>query len=262
MPSWPELIVVLMTEPTPSAALPLRDQVIVITGASRGFGYALARLAGCAGAQIIAMARTSAGLEELDDDIRAGGGPGASLIPVDLRDQQALARLGPALQERHGKIDTLVHAAATSHGLSRLWDTSPGEFGSALYLSSAAAHQMIWALHPLLVRAPRPQAVFLTDATAPDPAANWAHYAAGKAALNTLVAAYAVEAAPAGVAVTAFDPGPMKTALRGRAFPGEDPANPAPPDRAARWLLEHVVIGETAKPGALNALSHQDLLDA
>lgn len=248
----------------------LPRHTIVIAGASRGFGAALARAAGGAGAHVIALARTQAGLEDVDDAIRSAGGPAATLIPVDLRDHEALMRLGPALGDRFGAIDTMVHVAAAHHGLSRLWDTKPAEFDNALFTNAALAHRLIHTLHPLLVKSPRPQAIFMGDATPPSPPANWAHYAAGKAALTSIAAAYAAEAPD--IHVTLFDPGPMKTALRGRSFPGADPANPMAADVPAQWLVDRIMPTRTEgrgdtnaaqqQPGRLNTLAYQDLEDA
>lgn len=248
--------------PADGVVADLNGQSILVTGASRGLGAAIARAAGARGARIIALARTHAGLEEVDDAIRSAGGPAASLIAVDLRDHDALARLGPALKERFGHLDSFVHAAATTHGLSRLWDTSPGEFDTAVYLATSVAHRLIHALHPLLTLADRPRVGFVTDTTPPDPPAFWAHYAAGKAALNTIAAAYAAEAAPTGICVATLDPGPMTTALRGRSFPGDDPGQPVDPDGPARWLVERWLCAKSLRPGPLTTLHYEDFVEA
>src|ERR1700748_4008692 len=86
---------------------PLTNRIALVTGASRGIGYATARALAKAGAHIIAVARTQGGLEELDDDIRKDGGS-ATLVPLNLTDSDGIARLGAGLHERYGKLDILV----------------------------------------------------------------------------------------------------------------------------------------------------------
>src|SRR6185437_12313352 len=85
----------------------LAARIALVTGASRGIGYAAARELSRLGAHIVAVARTQGGLEELDDEIRKEGGT-ATLVPLSLTDFDGIARLGAALHERHGKLDILV----------------------------------------------------------------------------------------------------------------------------------------------------------
>lgn len=186
------------------------------------------------------MARTQAGLEELDDAIQKSGGPPATLVPLDLRDGAALDRLGPSLADRFEVIDGFVHAAGSHHGLAPLWDVTPITFDTDFTVNVVAGHRLIRALHPLLAKSDSANAVFVTDATPPDPPAYWGTYAAAKAALEALASAYAAEARPAGVRVRVFDPGPMGTRLRTRAFPGESPDQSRPPDLPAKWLVDHL----------------------
>src|SRR6201996_4450924 len=91
----------------------LTNRLPLVTGASRGIGYATARALARQGAHIIAVARTQGGLEELDDEIRKDGGS-ATLVPLSLTDVDGIARLGAALNERHGKLDILVGNAGVA----------------------------------------------------------------------------------------------------------------------------------------------------
>src|SRR5246127_5987520 len=92
---------------------PLASRIVLVTGASRGIGYATARALAKQGAHIVAVARTQGGLEELDDEIRKDGGS-ATLVPLSLNDVDGIARLGGALHERHGQLDILVGNAGTA----------------------------------------------------------------------------------------------------------------------------------------------------
>ncbi|MCB1417406.1 MAG: SDR family NAD(P)-dependent oxidoreductase, partial [Nitratireductor sp.] len=90
----------------------LSGRIALVTGASRGIGYFLAKGLAAAGAHVIAVARTVGGLEELDDEIKAQGGEGATLVPLDITDMAGLDRLGGSIHERWGKLDILVANAA------------------------------------------------------------------------------------------------------------------------------------------------------
>src|SRR3569833_4552338 len=85
----------------------LTNRIALVTGASRGIGYATADALAKAGAHVVAVARTQGGLEELDDEIRKEGGS-ATLVPLNLTDFDGIARLGAGLHERYGKLDILV----------------------------------------------------------------------------------------------------------------------------------------------------------
>ncbi|MBN8920400.1 MAG: SDR family NAD(P)-dependent oxidoreductase, partial [Rhizobiales bacterium] len=85
---------------------PLAGRIAVVTGASRGIGAAAARALAREGAHVVAVARTTGGLEELDDAIRSEGGS-ATLVPLDLKDSEGIDRLGGVLYERYGRLDIL-----------------------------------------------------------------------------------------------------------------------------------------------------------
>src|SRR5689334_19537790 len=103
---------------------PLQGRIAVVTGASRGIGWAAALALSQAGAHVVALARTQGALEELDDAIREGGGA-ATLVPLDLRDFDALDRLGAALHERWGKIDILLGNAGILGELAPITHVDP-----------------------------------------------------------------------------------------------------------------------------------------
>jgi NAD(P)-dependent dehydrogenase (short-subunit alcohol dehydrogenase family) len=201
-------------------------RVVVVTGASRGLGAAVAEACAAQGARLVLVARTRGALEEVDDAVRRHGGE-ATLVTLDVTKGELIDTLGRALFERFGRVDGLVCAAA--------------ELGPI----TPASHLDPKALEHLLRLAPAGRAVFVTDGGAGPGLAYWGGYAASKAALEALVLAYAAELRLTNVRVNLFDPGPMATRLRKDGYPGERPGTVPPPDAAAAALVELLLPGCT-----------------
>jgi NAD(P)-dependent dehydrogenase (short-subunit alcohol dehydrogenase family) len=201
---------------------PLTDRIALVTGASRGIGAALALQLAEAGAHVVAVARTVGGLEELDDKIRAAGG-GATLVPLDLKDHDGIARLAIALNERYGRLDVLVGNAGILGPLSPLGHVDPKDWDNVAAINVTANWHLIRAMDVLLRRSPSGRAVFITSGLSWRGLAYCGPYAASKAALNALVQAYAAETESAGLKVNAFNPGPTRTRLYASGWPGVDP---------------------------------------
>ena len=228
--------------------------VVVVTGASRGIGYATARAFGARGAQVVAVARTVGGLEELDDAIVKAGGRCATLVPLDLREGDALDRLGLALFERFGRVDVLVGNAGSIGAITPVHHLKPKVFDEVMAVNVTANYRLIRSMDPLLRRSAAGRALFLTCA-APraDKPFHGAH-AASKAALEALVRTYAAEVANTPIRCNLFDPGPVRTALRARAVPGENPHAVPLPDSVVEPILELTSAGVT-DTGTLFGLS-------
>jgi NAD(P)-dependent dehydrogenase (short-subunit alcohol dehydrogenase family) len=204
-------------------AKPLADCFALVTGASRGIGYAAALALSAAGAHVVAVARTVGGLEELDDAIRAGGGS-ATLVPLDLKDFDGIDRLGGALAARYGRLDVLIGNAGILGPVSPLGHVEPKAWDEALAVNVTANWRLIRAMDPLLQRAPAGRAVFLTSGAAANARAYRGPYSITKAALEVLVRTYAAETASTAVRANLFAPGPTRTRMRATLMPGEDPA--------------------------------------
>src|ERR1700754_2027418 len=172
--------------------LPLTSRIALVTGASRGIGYATARALAKAGAHVVAVARTQAGLEELDDDIRKDGGS-TTLAPLNLTDFDGIARLGAALHERHGKLDILVGNAGVAGPSSPLGHIELKPWNDVIAVNVTANFQLIRCMEPLLKQSDAGRAVFVTSGTASRANAYQGPYAASKAALDTLVRSWANE---------------------------------------------------------------------
>src|SRR5499433_2705429 len=201
---------------------PLASHIALVTGASRGIGYATARALAKRGAHIVAVARTQGGLEELDDDIRKDGGT-ATLVPLSLTDLEGIARLGAALNERHGKIDILVGNAGVAGPSSPLGHVDLKPWNEVMAVNLTANFQLIRCMEPLLRASDAGRAVFITAGAAQKAPGYRGPYAASKAALETLVRVWAAETASTPIRVNLFSPGPIRTRMRATVFPGEDP---------------------------------------
>ncbi|MBV9561087.1 MAG: SDR family NAD(P)-dependent oxidoreductase [Bradyrhizobium sp.] len=215
---------------------PLASRIALVTGASRGIGYATAIALARHGAQIIAVARTQGGLEELDDEIRKLGGS-ATLVPLSLTDSDGIARLGAALHERHGRIDILIGNAGVPGPSSPLGHIDLKPWNDAMAVNLTANFQLIRCMEPLLRQSDAGRAVFVTSAAAHKAPAYLGPYAASKAALEALVRVWAAETAITNIRVNLFNPGPVRTRMRAIVFPGEDPMTLDTPEQVAELIL-------------------------
>ncbi|HTM76769.1 MAG TPA: SDR family NAD(P)-dependent oxidoreductase [Devosia sp.] len=214
----------------------LAGKVVLVTGASRGIGYASAREAARRGAHVVAVARTVGGLEELDDEIQDLGSS-ATLVPLDLRDGDAIDRLGAAIFVRWGALDGLVANAGMLGTLSPLPHVAPEEFDKVMAVNVTANYRLLRATDLLLRQADAGRAVFVSSSSARSARPYWGLYAASKAAVDAMVKSYAGEIAQTSVRANVFYPGAVRTAMRAKAMPGEDPDTlPRPADIAARLI--------------------------
>jgi NAD(P)-dependent dehydrogenase (short-subunit alcohol dehydrogenase family) len=215
---------------------PLTSRIALVTGASRGIGYATARALAKAGAHIVAVARTQGGLEELDDEIRKDGGS-ATLVPLNLTDSDGIARLGAALHERHGKLDVLLGNAGVAGPSSPLGHIDLKPWNDVIALNLTANFQLIRCMEPLLRKSDAGRAVFITSAASNQAPAYLGPYSASKAALESLVRVWASETASTPIRVNLFNPGPIRTRMRATVFPGEDPTTLETPEQVAQFIL-------------------------
>ncbi len=201
---------------------PLDGRIALITGASRGIGAAVAERFAAEGADLILVARTVGGLEELDDRIQEHGGQ-ATLVPLDVSDGTGIDRLGGAIAERHGRLDILIGNAADLGRLGPIAQFLPNEWEPVIDVNLTANWRLIRSFDPLLRLSDAGRAIFVTSTIARVPKAYWGAYAVSKAALEMLVRTYAAEIVKTNVRANLLDPGAVATRMRAHAFPGEDP---------------------------------------
>jgi len=220
-------------------------KLALVTGASRGIGAATAEALAGAGAHVILVARTANALEEVEDRIHQAGGS-ATIAPLDLTEGETIGKLAVAVAERWGKLDVLVLNAAMLGSLTPVQDIDPKEFSRLLSLNLLANQALIAAFDLLLKRAEQADVVALTSSVGAEPRAFWGAYGSSKAALETLLGAYADETEYTGrIRVHIVDPGATRTRMRALAFPGEEPESVKPPEVVAKAIMERLT-GENA----------------
>ncbi len=226
-----------------TASKPLADKLVLVTGASRGLGRALALCCAKAGAHLILVARTVGALEEVDDEARQLGAEPATLVPLDFKESDPIDQLGAALFQRFGRLDALAVAHGTLGQLSPVGHVRPQVWGEVMQVNVTAPYRLIRSLAPLLRQAEQPRALFVTDESGRD-RAYWAPYAASKRALEALVISFAAENEATKLRVNLAAPPPMATRLRAAAYPGEKPENLPAPETVAPLLLPLLLESE------------------
>ncbi|WP_315919572.1 SDR family NAD(P)-dependent oxidoreductase [Mesorhizobium sp. SP-1A] len=229
-------------EDTVEPAVPdLSGRIALVTGASRGIGYFLARQMAAAGAHVVAVARTVGGLEELDDAIKAEaastGKGAATLVPLDLTDMEGVDRLGGAIHERWGRLDILAANAGVLGVIAPIGHVEAKTFEKVMTVNVTSTWRLIRSVDPLLRKSDAGRAIVMSSGAAHSGRAFWAPYAASKAAVEALARSWADETRNMPLCVNVVDPGATRTAMRAQAMPGEDPETlPHPSEIAARIL--------------------------
>lgn len=226
---------------------PFSGQLALVTGASRGIGAATAEALAKAGAHVVLTARTTKALEEVEERIFAAGGS-ATIAPVDLAEPDGVARLATAISQRWQALDMLVINAALLPELTSVPDISQRAFNQALTVNVLATQSLIANFDPMLRRSPDPRVIGLTSSVASKPRAYWGAYGASKAAFEVLLDCYAQETMNVSkLRVAIVNPGATRTAMRARAYPGEDPASLKTPEVVAGRLVS--LLGQQFSSG-------------
>lgn len=221
-------------------------KIALVTGASRGIGKATAEALAARGWRVVLAARSQKALEALYDQLTSAYGPGTAIgVPLDLKDFAAIDRLGGALFERFKRLDGLAACAGVLGDLTPIYQAKGAMMEEAFAVNAIANFRLIRSLHPLMRAAPAARAVFVTSSRAGKAAPFWAAYGASKAALEQVVLTYANEIDFTDMKVNLFDPGPTRTLMRRRAFPGEDEMTLPPPESAGAAIADLLAADET-----------------
>jgi len=222
--------------------LPLANQIALVTGASRGIGEATALALADAGAHVILTARDSKALESVEERIFAAGGS-ATIAPVDLAEPDGIARLATAIRSRWQALDMLVINAALCPQLTSVVDIDQVAWNKAMTVNLLATQSLIAHFDSLLRKSTDPRVLGMTSTVATAPRAYWGAYASTKAGFEVLLDCYAQEVAKVSkIRVAILNPGATRTAMRARAYPGEDPASVKPPETVAARVV--ALLGE------------------
>lgn len=217
---------------------PLDGKLALITGSSRGIGAATAKTLAKAGAHVILTGRDVKALEAVEDDIHAFGGS-STIAPLDLTEQDAISRLAVAIAGRWDKLEYLVISAAYLPTLTPVTQIDQKQFSTAITVNVLATQALLAAFDPLLKRSGEGRVIGLTSSVGADARAYWAAYGSTKAAFESILNSYAQEVEKiGGVKVAIVDPGATRTAMRAKAYPGEDPETVKTPDVVADRILE------------------------
>ncbi len=215
----------------------LTGRVALVTGASRGIGAAVAKAYAKAGAHVILTSRTMGALEEVDDAIQAAGGK-ATIMPLNMLDLDKVDVMGPAIAEKFGRLDIAVGNAGMLGSLTPLGHIDAKEWQRVMDLNVNANFRLIRTLDPLLRASDAGRVIMVSSSLAQTPRAYWGAYAVSKAALESLAKVYAAETVTTNVRVNLIDPGATRTAMRAKAYPGEDPAKPKDPEDTVPLFLQ------------------------
>ncbi len=225
---------------------PLAGQLALVTGASRGIGAATAMALAAQGAHVVLTARTAKGLEEIEQAIFDAGGS-ATIAPLDLTQTDSIAKLATAIGERWQALDVMVLNAGMLGSLAPVNAIEPREFAQVLTLNVSAPVALITVFDPMLRKATAAKVIGVTSSVGRAPRAYWGAYGASKAAFETLLGAYGDETSEiTRLRVAIIDPGATRTAMRAKAYPGEDPASAKDPEKVASRIVALAVHGFAA----------------
>lgn len=234
----------------------LKGKVVLVTGASRGIGYYAGLEIARRGGHVVAVARTIGGLEELDDEIQTLGAQ-STLVPLDLADGDAIDRLGAAIFERWGQLDGMIGNAGQLGSLTPVPHIAPKEFASVFKINVEANFRLIRSMDLLLRQSSAGRIAFVSSGAAQSAKPFWGLYASTKAALDAMTKSYAGEMAKTKVCANIFYPGKVRTSMRAKAMPGEDPQSLPHPAEIVPSLVDMVAPACTKSGMIYNAATRK-----
>lgn len=234
----------------PPASL-LKDHVVLVTGAGDGLGRATALAAAKAGATVVLLGRTVRKLEAVYDEIVKLNLASPAIYPLSLNGASwtDYADLAAVLEREYGRLDGVVHSAAQFKQFQPMSDVSPLDWYESLQVNLNGPYALTRHCLPLLLKAPQSAVVFIGDTPGREPKAYAGAYGVTKAAIEALVAGWAQELERhTSLRINSFNPGPMRTGVRLRGYPGAASENLPGPEAAAQkilWLLGPDGVGIT-----------------
>ena len=219
----------------------LSGKTALVTGASKGIGAACAYALGKAGAHVILTGRDVKALEDVEDRIHDAEGI-STIAPVELTESDGVARLASAIAGRWDQLDILVISAAYLPTLTPVTQIDAKQFSQAMTVNVLATQALLANFDPLLKRAEAGRVIGLTSSVGAEPRAYWSAYGSSKAAFDNLLESYSAEVEKlSNIRVAIIDPGATRTAMRAKAYPGEDPKTVKEPSVVADRIVELLV---------------------
>ena len=217
----------------------LDDRVILVTGAGDGIGRSAAKAYARYGATVVLLGKTVAKLEAVYDEIEAAGGPEPAIYPMHLEGASPhdFDELAHVIDVNFERLDGILHNAAKMPYLGRIKDYDAEDWMKVMQVNVNAPFLLTQACMPLLERSQDARLLFTTDVVGREGKAYWGAYGVSKCAVDGLVRILAAELENTPIRVNAIAPGPTLTALRRRAYPGEDNATLKQPDSLAPLYL-------------------------
>ena len=220
----------------------LRERVILVTGAGDGIGRAASIAFARHGATVVLLSKTLPHLESVYDEIEEAGCPTPAIYPMHLEGAtpHEFGELAQKLEETFGRLDGVLHNAASNPYLSRIKDYEPEDWMKVMQVNLNAPFMLTQAVLPLLLASPDASLIFTSDAVGRRAKAYWGAYAVSKFGLEGLMQVLAEELEESSIRVNSLDPGPTRTRMRKVIFPGEDPETVKPPEKLMPlylWLM-------------------------
>ena len=211
------------TRPADFVAAPdlLDGKVILVTGATGGFGKAVSMTLAAHGATVVLLARNLRLVEALYDEIEQAGHPVPAIYPLNMEgaSEQDYAELASNIEAQLGRLDGLVHCAAL-FGAPTVFAQSDVETWYQVHqVNLHAPYLLTRACLPLLTRSAPASVLFMVD---DKPGAYWDAYQVSKQAVVAMAGLLASEYAGSGLRFNCINPGRTRTALQLRAFPAAD----------------------------------------
>lgn len=220
----------------------LKDRVILVTGAGDGLGRAAAEAYAAHGATVVLLGKTISKLEAVYDAIVEAGNPEPAIYPLHMEGATPhdYEEMAAKIEEGFGRLDGILQNAASLPWLSRIDDYDADAWVKMLQVNLTAPFLIVQACLPLLRKADDAAIVFTGDDVGERGKAYWGAYAAAKGGVARLMETLADELENSAIRVNAINPGPTRTALRKRIYPGLDLTDiPTPESRmpAYLWLM-------------------------
>lgn len=232
---------------------PFAGQVALVTGSSKGIGAATAEALAAAGAHVILTGRDVKALEAVEERIFKAGGS-ATIAPVDLIEADGIARLASAIRSRWNALDILVLNAAVLPDLMAVSQIESSGFNRTLTTNVLSQQALLASFDPMLKQSKDARVIGITSSVAAAPRAFWGAYAASKAAFEVLLDCYGQEVKNiSNIRVAIVNPGATRTAMRAKAYPGEDPSTVKLPVVVADYLVD--LLGKQFATGTRESIN-------